>query len=285
MDFRFHTPLRFFEKAGAGDKSRRIAGIISTEQMDQEGEKILQRGLDFDYFLKKGWYNDNHSKKTTDILGYPESVQQFKKGQTLPDGTQAPSNLTWAEGYLLRTKKADEVWELGKALADTPRSLGYSVEGKIQKRTGRANKTIARAMVRNVAITNAPVNAGSRLAILAKSLRAVEDGRDPVELFKTLSMGTPTTPGVAPVGPQTGEGAGQVLAVESLESKDNPPKVLDDDDDDDDKKKKRSAKVKKSLSDVEATAILHRRLPGATGHQVSRLLDVIKTMKRKGMLT
>jgi hypothetical protein len=155
LDFQFDCPLALFEKGDAPiGKQRRIAGIISTETRDRQGEVLLQNGLNFDSFLKNGWYNDNHTKDTTGILGYPESVRRFGRGEILPDGNVADTNCTWAEGYLLPTKKADEIWELGQALSQTGRRLGYSVEGKIQKRIGPNKKTVAQALVRNVAITN-----------------------------------------------------------------------------------------------------------------------------------
>ena len=223
--FQIFAPLSFFQKASAPEgKRRRIAGIISTEKLDKQGEVIVQKGLDFTPFLKEGWFNDNHSKKTADILGYPDSegVKQFQKGDRLPDGSIADSNLTWAEGYLLDTPDADRIWNLGTALskAGSQRRLGYSIEGNVQRRTGPMNKVVAKAVVRNVAITNCPVGEGTRLETLAKSLDDVEKG---------LAMGTSTAP-PATSGPQTGEGAGRVLAPQSLEQDGQDSLKLDEDD-------------------------------------------------------
>lgn len=213
--FQFFTPVSFFEKANAAEGfRRRIGGLVSTEGRDKEGETILQRGLDFSGFLEDGWYNDNHSKLQTGVLGYPDHVQRFKKGDVLPDGGIAPNAGTWAEGYLLEGwKPADEIWALGQALKKTQgrRRLGFSIEGTIQTRTGPQRKTIAKAKVQNVAITHCPVNPETGLAILVKSLRTAEEEE------KALSAGTPT-PGSAPLGPRTGAGAGQILMPESLES-------------------------------------------------------------------
>lgn len=283
IPFDFEMPLSFFEKADApAGKKRRIGGILSTEHIDQQGEKILQRGLDFRPFLKSGWFNDNHSRATTDILGYPEGVTVFAKGQRLPDGQVAESNTTWVEGYLLKSPKAREVWELGKALAETGRRLGFSVEGRITQRMGPDRKTIAKAVVRNAAITNCPVNDNSRLEILAKSLQAVADS-EPDALEKMLSMGTPATPGTPPAGPQTGEGAGQVLAGESLESKLHPPK------------RSRGQKTAEEEEDTEkslrlsftpdrALELLKARIPGATPHTLRRVLAQALRWKREGQL-
>jgi hypothetical protein len=272
LPFQFEIPVSFFEKAEAGPKGKRIGGIISTENPDRQGEVILQRGLDFDDFLKHGWFNDNHSKQTDGILGYPDSVKAFKKGETLPDGSIAKANGTWAEGYLLDTEKATKIWDLGLALQKTQRRLGFSVEGKVDARMGPNQRVIAKAKIRNVAITNCPVNTDSRLEVLAKSLMAFEQC-EPGLLEKSLGMGT-ATPGVAIAtqGAQTGMGAGRVIAGQSLESDIKDPK------------KKKKKKVAKSLDDTEAIAWVQTRLPGASVDQARRIVSLTKSLKRTGQI-
>jgi hypothetical protein len=72
------------------------------------------------------------------------------------------------------------VWELAKAMkkSGAPRSLGFSIEGKVLERDG--GNRIVRAKVRNVAITNAPVNTDCVWGILSKAfapLRTVENAQ------------------------------------------------------------------------------------------------------------
>lgn len=290
IPFSFEMPVSFFEKADAPvGKRRRIGGVLSTEDIDQQQEVIVQKGLDFTPFLKSGWFNDNHSKATTDILGYPEQVQLFAKGQRLPDGQIASSNTTWVEGYLLKSPKADEVWTLGKALEETNRRLGFSVEGRITKRVGPDRKVVAKAVVRNAAITNCPVNDRSRLEILAKSLDAVERNEsDDLEevLEKMLGMGAAT--GTPPAGPQTGMGAGQVLAPESLERKGNPPKVLGKSEEGEDEGDEGEEETEKSItfdfSPDRALTLLRRRIPGATPYTLRRVIGQTVKWKREGVL-
>jgi hypothetical protein len=211
-------------------------------------------------------------------------VQFFQKGARLPDGAIAKTDGHWAEGYLLDTDKANKVWELGKALQKSGRRLGYSVEGAIDKRTGPGRKVIAKARVKNVAITNCPVNGDSRLEILAKSLIAVE-AMEGDELEKGLGMGA-ATPGVAIAtqGPQTGMGAGRVLTGQSLETdeRDEQASMFDTDDTDADKKRKR--KVQKSMSAEEAVVWVRSRLPHVSLETVGRIVDVTLALKRGGQL-
>ena len=90
MPFEFEVPINFFEKASAPKgQQRRIGGIISTENPDRQGEVVLAKGLDMDDWVKNGWFNDNHSKDTDGVVGYPEVTQFFQKGEILPDGVPA----------------------------------------------------------------------------------------------------------------------------------------------------------------------------------------------------
>jgi len=274
MPFTFESPVSFFEKAEApAGQQKRIAGVISTESPDRQDEVVLQRGLDFSDFAANGWYNDNHTKDTDGILGYPDagSIRQFRKGEKLPDGTKAASNGTWAEGYLLETDKAKRICELGKALQKTGRPLGFSIEGRIERREGPNRKIIAKALVRNVAITNCPVNTDSRMEVLAKSLRATmaseADEMEPVN--KTLTAGA-ATPGVAVAaeGAHTGTGAGHLLSPQSLEQG----------------KKKRPKNLVKALTDEEAIAWVQNRLPGVSEAVATRFVLATRALKAQGRL-
>lgn len=169
------VPVRVYDDASkAGARRRRIAGVISTESIDRQGEAILQRGMDFSDFLKNGWYNDNHSPSMGDVLGWPESVKHFGAGEQLPDGSIAKNNCTWTEGYLSNRPNADAVWDLANDLKGTGRSLGFSIEGKIRQRQGPGGRVIGKASIQHVAVTHCPVNSETHLMPLLRSLSAIE---------------------------------------------------------------------------------------------------------------
>lgn len=258
QDFKFSIDdISFFEKSDAEEgKTRRIGGIASIETSDRQNETLLQRGLDFSEFVNHGWFNDNHLKDTAAVLGYPDSAKFFKKGETLPDGRPAKASGHWVEGYLLNGyQRADEIWNLAKALKGTPRKLGFSVEGKIQQRDSINKSIVSKAVVRNVAITNCPVNTDAQMDILAKS----------------LTMGTPT-PGEAITEPKTGEGAGQILSKESLEKKKRKQEKEDED------------KAKKSLSDSEVYSWFANRYPKASPSLIGRMISLAKELKANGKI-
>jgi hypothetical protein len=183
-NFQIDAEFDVFEKSEDKEKSRKICGYVSTETLDQQGEQLIQKGLDFSYFLEKGWFNDDHGKTTADILGYPEKIN-FVNGKGW-----------YVEGYLLKGyKKADDIWELANALkksGDT-RKLGFSVQGKIINRAG--NK-VRKAFIRHVAITAWPVNPECKMEIIAKSFCNHSEEEDCIkcnnECIKALTAGYET---------------------------------------------------------------------------------------------
>jgi phage head maturation protease len=243
LPFNFDFGVEVFEKSGE-THPRRIGGFVTTDKLDKQGERLLQEGLNFQPFLEDGWFNDNHSKDTAAIVGYPDSAELMEKG-----GKRG----WWVEGYLLEGQsRADQIWETAKALQKSGRRLGFSVEGKIVERGGENGEVVARADIKNVAITNCPVNNDTAMQVLAKSLTAAN-----MQLEKALSMGAPgaAQPGVALTG---AAGGGQVLAPESLEGA-QPSKP----------KKKRKKRMKKS----EGVAFLMERY-GLKAHLAERVYDL-----------
>ena len=208
--FKFDIECEVFTKSGPKGIERRIGGIVSTDHMDRQQERILQGGLDFGPFLKGGWFNDNHDSATDAVVGYPEKAEL----RTLKDGAQA----WYVEGHLLPEGhgRSDAIWNLANSLQKTDRRLGFSVEGSIVERDTEDPNTIKRAIVREVAITRCPVNENTQLSILAKSLTA----------------------GSAVANPGTSPGEGFPLRTESLEG---------DDEDEDEKKKRKKLKRSEAI--------------------------------------
>ena len=179
----------------------RIGGIISTELKDQQGGTVLQGGIDWDYFLKHGWFNYEHKAGPDNVLGHPEIVETI---------THNDQPATRVEGVLyLHKARAKEIWETAQAMqkASTKRRLGFSVEGQV---LGRDKKNIIKAKVLNVAITAHPVNPDARLEVLARS-------------FSAVGYQTPTQPGVenlSPLVPQSLQGKPSIATFGDTRKKD-----------------------------------------------------------------
>lgn len=173
--FQFELTAEVFKSNDAEPgKERRIGGWASTESLDRQQEIVVQKGLDFSEFLQYGWFNDNHDRSVSGVVGYPEKAE-FVEGKGW-----------WVEGYILKGyPRADAIWELAKSLNKSHRKLGFSIEGKVLQRKG--NK-ITKAKVENVAITHRPVNPQCTLEVLAKSF-CEEDNSD-VEKAMEAGYGT-----------------------------------------------------------------------------------------------
>lgn len=210
-EFRVFLPdVTFVEKSGDAYNSRQIHGIMTTDRKDRQGEFVLAKGLSFEDFLSNGHFNDNHSQETSGIVGYPEKVDFHEDMGSISKGLEGSSGWT-CSGYIIKgTKRADAIWELAKSLTSVPdKSLGFSIEGKVER---RKNKTIEKANIRNVAITNCPVNTDAQWNVIAKSFY------DEDLAVKALSAGYATAP-----AQQSG---GSALRPESLEKDDEKKKKL-----------------------------------------------------------
>lgn len=201
--FRVFLPeVEFIEKSEDAYNSRKLVGIMSTERRDRQGEVVTAKGLDFEDFLKSGHFNDNHSQATSAIVGYPEVVHYHDSLEKFNPKLKGVAGWT-CEGYVLKgTDRANGIWELSKALQGVPnKKLGFSIEGKVIR---RADKTIEKAKIRNVAITNCPVNTDCTWSVLEKSFHEADVAE------KAMSAGFG-------VSPSTQSGGGAVRG-ESLES-------------------------------------------------------------------
>lgn len=209
------------------NKGFKLAGYCSTESRDRQEEIVVQKGLDFSEFVSHGYFNDNHKQATVDIVGYPVSAELH-------------DDRGWfTEGFLFRGyPPAEKIVMLAKAMSDTPRRLGFSIEGKVIER-GHDNR-IVRAKVRNVAVTNCPVNTDCTWDLVSKafaSRKEVEAG-----LEKALSAGHQSP----------GGSGGAALRAQSLEGADEESET---------KQKKIVSHVRKGMTLQQAVQFLHRVRP------------------------
>lgn len=184
-NFSFNLPVDII-KSGDSDSEWRIGGYASTSTEDRQGDEIIQKGLDFSDFVNYGWFNYDHDNSK--ILGYPDKRK-----------CKVDKNGFYVEGILLKGKElVREIWETALALKKTGdnRKLGFSVEGKVEKRDNSGK--IVKAKIYNVAITANPVNCTCTWDALVKSFTESN-------LNKALEAGY-------------GDSSGSNLIPESLES-------------------------------------------------------------------
>lgn len=163
-DFSFWLPMEII-KADPKDKKkgkrRLIQGIASTPDEDLQKEIVEARGIDFSYFLKYGYYNNDHKPGFENKVGQPMECRVTSKG-------------LWTKGFLFDNHRiADSIWELANALeaSQADRKLGFSIQGKVTRRAGRK---ILKCWIQDIAITAAPINTNTWIDVV-KSLAALPE--------------------------------------------------------------------------------------------------------------
>jgi len=142
-----------------GEETMRMYGWASTPALDVDQERVMQEGLDCTKLLKSGWINWNHQSEK--IIGIPEIAEIRDRGENLGKGLYTEFEL------LGKVPLAKEVWTLSKALKDTPRSLGLSLEGK---KLVKNNGSILKAEVLNIALCPNPRNVETTASALVKAI-------------------------------------------------------------------------------------------------------------------
>ena len=207
--FSFWMPLT---KAGTDPQGRRwIEGLASDESVDLQGEVVVQKGLDLDYFVKHGFFNYDHQDVVAVKGSHGEERLAIGKigeptvVRTTPQGLHV-------KGFLYGGNPlADAVWELARSLeaSEATRRLGFSIQGKT---LGRDGNRITKAWIQDIAVTSAPVNPRTYLDVVKST------GASATEFARALSTGYARGE-EAPVA----EGAGDALRPESLEGRKRCP--------------------------------------------------------------
>lgn len=164
--FNCWVPASVIVKSGNGKApaKRMIQGIASTNSTDLQGEVVDPVGIDFDYFLKYGYFNDDHKQGNEFRVGQPVDCKVTKNG-------------LWVKGFLFNNnERADAIWNLMNSLesSGSSRKMGFSIEGKVRRRNGQK---IEKCWIQNVAVTAQPVNTNT-WAEIVKSLAAKNEGQE-----------------------------------------------------------------------------------------------------------
>jgi hypothetical protein len=172
VPFQFYMPMVDLEKSEDGHMF--FGGFSSSEARDLEGEDVIQKGLDFSEFVSYGWFNDNHTSGLMGggVVGVPvpeQGVTWLQKGEPKPLNQEPADRSGWyVQGELLDTEEGRSIWDKACALRKTlsKRHLGMSLEGEVVERDG---PKILKAKVRNIALTEKPVNRDTTMEVLTKA--------------------------------------------------------------------------------------------------------------------
>lgn len=173
VGFRFHCDLIKSEEGTVhGERKRYVEGLASLETPDQEGETVVQKGINFNPFLQTGHLNWDHGPvrrgNPAYIIGEPTEAKIVRVPEQGCDAF-------FIKGYLYDDPElkpiADAAWKhlLTLQKSGSQRTMGFSVEGSSSLKVG---KKIHKSTIYHVALTHAPVHDGTvaRFAQVMKSL-------------------------------------------------------------------------------------------------------------------
>lgn len=152
-NFKFTVPASL-EKSKDGKWV--VKGLASAEVFDQQGEKIIQKGINFSHIdQKRGFLNWDHDNSVESTIG-------------LLTGYSREGDKTYIEGELFRDHdKAKAVYGIMKGLEEHgSKAMGLSIEGSIIQRNADNSKIIEKCVVRNVALTLNPVFSDSTVSLV-----------------------------------------------------------------------------------------------------------------------
>ena len=167
-NFDFWLPIH---KSGTDPDGYTIEGVASTDDIDLQGERVDQRGIDCEPLLRTGYLNWNHGSSPKELIGYP-LVAEIVRSESVPALAEmgVKGQALWLKSQLLKGHPmAEEVRSLIKALEGTPRQLGFSIQGRIRQKEG---DDILRCELHQMALTHEPVNPMT-FAQVAKSLKTM----------------------------------------------------------------------------------------------------------------
>src|SRR5216684_3410506 len=71
----FTISMDLVKSEGATDDERRICGMASCEERDLQNEIIVQKGIDCQPAIERGWVNWDHGRGPEDQIGIPQVLE------------------------------------------------------------------------------------------------------------------------------------------------------------------------------------------------------------------
>lgn len=159
-----------------------IGGYISSEKLDAQNERIIQKGIDFDTYKANRRLKWEHGSSPAVNIGFVNSIE-LRKGRAYMVAR------IYAVPGTPQYKTAQEVigdikniFAFNKSYPNDPKILGFSVEGG---KLAKVGKDVTRSVVTNVVLTTCPINTDAAVDHFKDSSSA---------LFKSFMAGTEVVP-------------------------------------------------------------------------------------------
>lgn len=169
------------EKSESGkDGKLWIQGVASAEIKDQDGESVIQKGMDCQPLLECGSINWDHQDKQgpSFLIGEPTDVEIVPASRYADKfGKSFPGAALFVRGFLyndpVNKPVAAAVWaHLNTADVSAGRQLRWSVQGRVLERDRIDKSRIVKSECRHLALTHQPIQRYT-FAEIAKSFSAV----------------------------------------------------------------------------------------------------------------
>jgi len=159
----FSIPLGLepdLEKSGGEDDNKYYIKLLAGDNAkDIQGEIVEPEGFMLDYLMKGGYFNYDHKPGSENLIGEPTDYEFVK------DLSKGYCGLL-VKGFLYKSKPvARHIIEHVRTLKEvgSKRRLGASVEGKRIESNGNR---IVKAFIKNIAITEHPINRNTWVDII-----------------------------------------------------------------------------------------------------------------------
>lgn len=164
VPFRLDTfkSLATQEAAAKGTIDYQIGGYISTETLDKQNEKIIQKGIDFTTYAnhrRLKWEHDNSAKAN---IGFAEKIELRKSDKG--DRSYMMARIYAVPGTAQYEVAEAAIGDIKNIIAynekypNSPKDLGFSVEGG---KLAKSGNEVTKSIVTNVVLTTCPINTGA----------------------------------------------------------------------------------------------------------------------------
>jgi hypothetical protein len=154
--FYFFVPLEKSEVSS--DDERPVSGLASCDERDADGDDVMQKGMDFTPLLTEGVINWDHNRVQSphNVLGRIRTAEIVDPDHQAMRRVGATGVGCFVKGFLWPESYghagANETWALSKAMADTGRPLGWSIEGRVRERKGKRLSPLFAAQTRKMSM-------------------------------------------------------------------------------------------------------------------------------------
>lgn len=167
LDFRFQVEANLVKGEGAPDEKRYVDGLASSEDLDAQGESVIQKGIILEPLRRSGWINWDHLQGAKFLIGEPVSAEVVRiEDHPRLRGRASKGLGLYFKGFLYKGHPEAEAAWFHLNNPERTRLLAWSIQGRTLERDGHR---LTKCELRHMALTHQPVQRKS-FADICKSM-------------------------------------------------------------------------------------------------------------------